>query len=355
MAQKVLMDGKDEYTGEPLNDILGWDAAQMKPPSSEQQLRYAACCGSHHAINGIFQSNSHLDIDACSEFCGNALSLACERGHLQAVKALLKAGADPNKYRYNDSSPLYLASRHGFDSIVRELISHGAKVDVESNEENERTPLIAAIIYCDLSTVRYLLVNGASPDWPTDERPIAVAAGCAKYECIILLLEHGASLEDLGGPSLLELASGSGSVRVVKFLLERGLDVKDENRLKAECEDPISLDTRYRLEYPIIQSLRPPQHDINFSYGSALHAAAAFGHTEVIKVLIENNAAVNVKSHYWETPSTLASVRGHKAALEYLLNNGGSAEDMADVCYRRDIFLQDSDCSGETYNLRRLR
>ena len=42
ISQKVLMSGKDEYTGEPLDDIVGWDAAQMKPPSSEQQLRYAA-------------------------------------------------------------------------------------------------------------------------------------------------------------------------------------------------------------------------------------------------------------------------------------------------------------------------
>ena len=138
-------------------------------------------------------------------------------------------------------------------------------------------------------------------------------------------------------------------------MLERGLDVNDENRLKAECEDPMSLDIGYAFKYPTIRFRADRYSAILMSYGSAIRAAAAFGHTEVIKVLIENNAAVNVKSHYWEIPSTLASLRGHKAALDYLLENGGSAEDMADVCYRRDIFLQDSDCSDGVSNLRRLR
>ena len=142
---------------------------------------------------------------------------------------------------------------------------------------------------------------------------------------------------------------------MVKFLLERGLDVNDGNRPKAESEDPMSLDTRYALKYPTTKLWRRPQYHILISCGSALYAAAAFGHTEFIKVLTENNAAVNVKSHYGETPSTLASFGSHKAALEYLLKNGGSAEAMADVCYRRDIFLQDSDYSNQSYNLRRLR
>ncbi len=69
-----------------------------------------------------------------------------------------------------------------------------------------------------------------------------------------------------------------------------------------------------------------------------MHAAAAYGHTEVIKLLVENNAAVNERSHYWETPSTLAKLRGHKEALEYLLSKGGEALEQTEVCYRQDRF-----------------
>ena len=63
-----------------------------------------------------------------------------------------------------------------------------------------------------------------------------------------------------------------------------------------------------------------------------------YGHIEIIKLLIENNAAVNKRSHYWETPSTLARVRGHKAALEFLLSKGGVALERTEVCYRQDLF-----------------
>ena len=347
IAQYLLMKAEDEYTGEDLNDIVGWDAAQNTPPSPEQQLRYAACCGSYDTINSVLQSNPHLDIDS-----GSALSMACERGYLQAVRTLLKAGADPNKYE-DAASPLYLASRNGFDSIVRELIGHEAQIDVQSDDDDDSTPLMAAIIFCDPSIVKYLLVNGANPDFSTEERPISVAVACAKYECIIFLLEHGASLKGLG-PSLLVLASKSGSARVVKLLLERGLDVNQEDFLKADCDDRISLDNRYALEYPTIKYW-PPARGCSYTlynYGSAMHAAAAFGHTEVIKVLIKNNAAINIKSHYWETPSTLASVKGHKEALEYLLENGGSAADLTDACYRRDIFQPFNDRDGMYFKLR---
>ena len=69
-----------------------------------------------------------------------------------------------------------LLQRNRSDSIVRELISHGAKDDVESDDDAS-TPLTAAIICCGLSIVRYLLVNAANPDgWP-EERPIAAAGG----------------------------------------------------------------------------------------------------------------------------------------------------------------------------------
>ena len=76
-----------------------------------------------------------------------------------------------------------------------------------------------------------------------------------------------------------------------------------------------------------------------------MHAAAFYGHTEIIKLLVENNAAVNERSHYWETPSTLARLRGHEEALEYLLSKGGVALEQTTVCYRQDLFKGSGDSS----------
>ena len=111
----------------------------------------------------------------------------------------------------------------------------------------------------------------------------------------------------------------------------------------------------YHFKYPfVIREGLGPDYKYGFhlkSYGSPMHAAAAYGHTEVIKILIENNAAVNERSHYWETPSTLAKLRGHEETLEYLSKKGGVVSEHASVCHRQDLFKTWNDSSKWFFEL----
>lgn len=337
LAVRFIMMGTDEYTKTPFAEFLFMEEFQTEPPSPEKQLQYAACRGSRCILDIILASNPNLDVDASTELGETALSFACERQYWQIANTLLKRGADPNKHG-DSAAPLLDASRDGADDMVRKLISHSADVNVLCDTEDENTPLTAAIAANHLSTVELLLISGANPDTPS----VSVAAREGRLECMDLLLKHGASLE---GPDMfaspLELASEFGSVEMVKFLLTHGLSVNEKNCLMPLSEDEMVPANTYNFDYPNVKIYMPLQKFPRWwslSYGSPMHAAAANGHTEVVKLLVENNAAVNERSAYWETPSTLVKLRDHHATLEYLVSKGGVALEQTEVCYRQDIF-----------------
>ena len=354
-ALSYLMLARDEYEHLKINfaGIVGWDNSQMKPLSPEQTLQYAACIGCSHLLDSILASNPNLNVNASSVVVQTALSLACEREHWPIADTLLKRGADPNKSDGSRGVPLVNASMHGADNIVKELLRHGADVNIVSGYYGN-TPLTAAIIAGHPSTIELLLIYGADLN-DSFEPPLYVAAEHGRHECMEILLEHGASLKVLntGVPSPLEKACASGFVETVKFLLTRRVDVDGENYLKPLQPDT-SPDNVYSFEYPSItfydraphlprsrsQLCRPQGFQRFQSYGSPMHAAAFYGHTEILKLLVQHNAAINERSHYWETPSTLARLEGHEEALEYLLSKGGVALGETEVCYRQDHFKE---------------
>ena len=56
--------------------------------------------------------------------------------------------------------------------------------------------------------------------------------------------------------------------------------------------------------------------------GSALHAAAAFGRSNIVNILIKKGAAINAKDSREITPLHAAAVEGHSAVVRLLLHKG---------------------------------
>ena len=67
------------------------------------------------------------DVDEGEE--KTALIAAIASGHVEVVKALLKAGAEVNPTAWDDPVPLVVAAKHGQIEIVHALISAGAEVN----------------------------------------------------------------------------------------------------------------------------------------------------------------------------------------------------------------------------------
>ena len=73
-----------------------------------------------------------------------ALIKATVQSDLDAVRALLAAGADPNEQEVNGRSGLMEAARWGLDEIFRALLDAGGRVDLQ--DMNGHTALINTIL-----------------------------------------------------------------------------------------------------------------------------------------------------------------------------------------------------------------
>ena len=87
------------------------------------------------------------------------LTSAILAGHDAAVERLVAQGTDVNK---GTAPPLYFAVVKKNMKIVRLLLDHGARVNVEARDGG--TPLIAATGSNQIDMVRVLLKHGADPD-----------------------------------------------------------------------------------------------------------------------------------------------------------------------------------------------
>jgi ankyrin repeat protein len=138
---------------------------------------------------------------------------------------LLKAGVSPNVADADGVPALMAATLFADADTVELLLSRGA--DPNRTGPGGATALMWAAP--DVEKVRRLLNHGANVNArsETDRTALLVAASYpATVNALRLLLDRGADLraEDRGGSTALSLAIRSASVDVVQFLVERGLD-----------------------------------------------------------------------------------------------------------------------------------
>jgi uncharacterized protein len=97
-----------------------------------------------------------VDIEAKAFNGDNALMIACFKGNLPAVEALLEKGAQVNRPGW---APLHYAAFSGNVDIVRLLLDKSAYIDAES--PNKTTPLMMAAMAGKIHAVKLLLDEGA--------------------------------------------------------------------------------------------------------------------------------------------------------------------------------------------------
>jgi ankyrin repeat protein len=144
---------------------------------------------------------------------------AARSGSVDAVKALLAAGADVNaKETWNGQTALMWAAAEGHAPVVQALIAGGADIRMGSNAGT--TPLIFAVRKGDMASVNALLAAGADvnekrPDLAT---PLLVAIINGHEDLVDLLLEKGADPNAEGGTT--ELTVQGMKARPVKIELK---------------------------------------------------------------------------------------------------------------------------------------
>ncbi|MDQ3472859.1 MAG: ankyrin repeat domain-containing protein [Acidobacteriota bacterium] len=127
------------------------------------------------------------------------LMLAADAGHVEVIKALLAAGADPNAAVGIAHGPIFsvmtmamnASNKHRME-VIDTLIAGGARVNPAGR--SPLAPLIYAIEGCDLVMIRALLKRSADVNW-NGGAPLVAAVSNAnpQAEIVKALLEAGAN------------------------------------------------------------------------------------------------------------------------------------------------------------------
>jgi ankyrin repeat protein len=128
--------------------------------------------------------------------------------------------------------------------------------------------------------------------YPEGATPLMLAAHHGYTDLVNQLLEKGAEVngENEAGETALIYAARAGYTAIVQMLIQKG--AKLEAKIKKVNLGIIRPDAQYHIQTNVGQT--------------ALIAAAKFGHTETVKVLLSNGANINAKTDSGETALMLA-------------------------------------------------
>src|SRR5215467_9247740 len=188
-----------------------------------------------------------------------ALHKAAEGGHLEAILALLDAGANPDAVRSDGLRPINCALRHqrqnplqagvlagallargaqyniylaavlGDYQFVRQTLTRDPSLSNFEDTSHER-PISAAARRNDIEMVKLLLDHGADPSLPEAGAPLGEALWTAVYqkqtEMARLLLEHGANPNTAPESSGSALFNARHDPELTRLLLQYGAEDK---------------------------------------------------------------------------------------------------------------------------------
>src|SRR6185295_7042311 len=156
-----------------------------------------------------------------------AVMIAAGAGSLDAVRQLVKHGADVNAAEpRGGQTALMWAAAEGHRDVVAGLFEMGANVNAASR--SGFTPLVFATTRDDLASIATLLKAGANPSvvLASGARPLIVAMSYGHTAAALALLDGGAetSSRDRAGNTLLHLAAQLGNMNLVRTLIAKGAD-----------------------------------------------------------------------------------------------------------------------------------
>lgn len=261
----------DDATFDPKNNVT----------SGEMNSLYAEVPTNVEGINDFDEYGRTYLIDA---------ALA---GDAEAVANYIKAGAKVDLVMNDGNTALLLAAKNGLYLVCMELINHGA--NLEHKNELGISPLLISVIMGHKLIVQSMLDHGANPNVALTDQTTAlmVAAQKGRDEIVDLLLKHGAlvNLQTSQGTTALMFACMSHQVSTVQAILSANPDLETKEKREGL---------------------------------TALSYAAARGLSDIIIVLLQAGANIELADDYGRTPIELAIYKRQQAAIDTLAIYGAN-------------------------------
>ena len=233
----------------------------------------------------------------------------------EAVRSLLKQGANVNATQADGATALHWASYRDDLESADLLIRSGANVNARN--DLGATPLWAACQNGSESMVGRLLTAGANPNAALllGETPVMVAARSGSPAVVELLAAQGANLNARAarGQTALMWAVAQKHPEVVKVLLANGADIHARSDSWTEV---MAVPPHGYLEY---------NRAIPHGSETALMFAARVDDLASAKLLVAAGANVNDEDAWGVSAVVLAAHSGFTDVVEFLLEKGANA------------------------------
>nr|CRZ23734.1 BMA-TRP-4 [Brugia malayi] len=244
-----------------------------------------ACALGHFSVAQILLDH-HARVDVFDENGRTALHLAAANGHLKLTQLLLTSKAFVNSKSKTGEAPLHLAAQNGHVKVVSVLVEHHGAL-LEAITLDNQTALHFAARYGQLTVAQTLLALGANPNARDDkgQTPLHLAAENDYPDVVKLFLKmrqnNRAVLTaiDLNGFTCAHIAAVKGSYAVVKELM-------------------------------MIDKAMVIQAKTKTMEATALHMAAAGGHSRIVKILLEHGANAEDENAHGMTALHLGAKNG---------------------------------------------
>jgi ankyrin repeat protein len=315
-------------------------------------LHVASKYGRQDAIELLIQKDAGI-IGAVSKDGLTPLHEAAYGGHLSAVSRLLDTGANQEVRDAKLRTPLFYASRLGFDLVVETLLARAEEGLEMIPDDKGRLPLHIASKNGHKKTVIALLDRNESSVNAQDQKgrtPLSFAATGASQShtnTIRVLIEKRADIlhKQRDGAAPLLLAARSGNKEAIKCILELeqsktiGENVHPDER-NTRRSSPLSVAIHKGHEDSALLLLEYGARDVTQREGPGqrdpLSWAAGFGMLKVVNAILEREDIVvdSVDSH-GRTALSWAAANGHcdvvTRLLQYRSSTGSEVSlDLAD-------------------------
>jgi ankyrin repeat protein len=283
----------------------------------------AARAGDRDAVRTLLKQGA--DVNQTAGDGVTALHWAARRGDAEMANLLLLAGANTRAAtRSGRYTPLHLAAERGSAAIAKALIDNGA--DVEAGTTTGATALMFAAAAGDTATVSALLdakANANAAESFRGQTPLMWAAAANRVDVVKLLIARGADPNK--GTSVIDFAA-----------LSRDGSNPDGRNLPTQAAGrnttPTTAQGSRPAETPAARRVAMPGVDRNYLINelvyaqggfAPIHYAAREGHVDVATALLAVGVNVNTPTTGdGSTPLLVATVNGRFDLAKMLLERG---------------------------------
>ena len=288
--------------------------------------------GHTNVVNVLLQYGANVALTDKSGRTALHFAASSSDNSCEILRCLIENGADIDKGRNDNQTPLMIAAQKGHVSVATFLIEHGANVDLQ--DENGNTTLHHTLYGSDVSCEILSCLTGSGADVngvnKVKHTPLMIAAKRGHLNALTLLIKHGAhdvDLQDSDGYTALHYAvySSDISCEILSCLIGIGADV---NARTNNGVTPLMIAAEEGHINGVTSLVKCGANvDLQDKYGNtALHYAAGLSVDErfsddlpeIVETLL-NLGASHMCNHQGLTPLHQACISANIAVVEYLI------------------------------------